>query len=658
MADIQINELLESTTAANSDWIAIDNGTATKKISVENFNATGAASAAQSAASAAQSATDATTAKNAAVQAKDDTQALITSAQTIVSNASTYANNASTSAGTASTAANTATAQAAIATNQATLAAGYATNVDTWAKTAKSWAVGGTGSRSQEDEDNSKFYSQQAHNSEINAAASESNASTSETNAAASESTASSAASSASTNALKAEGYAVGTQNGTPAASGETYYHDNAKYYKEQAATSETNAASSETNAGLSEAAAAASESAAKGSEEDSEAWAWGKIDGVDVPATHPAYHNNAKYWADAASGGVSGVSSFNGRSGVVVPSSGDYAANIIEFDPTNTNLVSTETQSAIVEVQGNVEGVASDLGTLSSSLATVATSGSYNDLTNKPTLGTAAAKDSTNAVTQSSTDLVESGAVYTALDDKMDKANPTGTGALSLNRRSGTYVGSYSVALGSNAQANGYVSFAEGYYTAAGANYTHAAGNNTRASYDHQFVVGKFNDVKATTLFEVGNGNSDTRSNAFEVYSDGKVSVDNGVTKVDLTDISTLNNALTNKADVSTVTALSNTVTNNHKVTQFTVDTSSWTSDTTSQSGTTLYKKSIALNHVYVESPSVDIGSTGVLPTTAQQDAYNLLQYVTVDSAIPCLYLYASAIPATSFYINVEGVD
>lgn len=455
MADIQINELLEATTAANADWIAIDNGSSTKKISVENFNATGAASAAQSAAEAAQSATDATSAKNAAVQAKDDAQALITSAQTIVSDAQTYANNAQTSAGAASTAANTATAQAAIATNQANLAAGYATNVDTWAKTAKSWAIGGTGTRSGEDTDNSKYYSQQAHDSEINAAASESNASTSETNAAASESTASSAASSASTNALKAEGYAVGTQNGTPAASGETYYQDNAKYYKEQAASSESNAASSEYNAGLSESAAAASQTAAKGSEEDSEAWAWGKIDGVDVPATHPAYHNNAKYWADAASGGVSGVSSFNGRSGNVTPQSGDYAANIVEFDPSNNALISTTVQAAIEEVQGNVT-------TLGSSLATVATTGAYSDLsgtpslgtaaakdvpvsgnasttqvvmgddsrltdartpvshthtkseiTDFPTLGTAAAKDSTNAVTSGSTDLVESGAVY-----------------------------------------------------------------------------------------------------------------------------------------------------------------------------------------------------------------------------------------------------
>ena len=578
MADIQINELLESVTAADTDWIAIDNGSATKKISVSNFNSTGAASAAQSAAAAAQSATDATTAKNAAVQAKDDTQALITSAQTIVSNAQTYAGEAATSANSASTAASTATAQAAIATNQANLAAGYATNVDTWAKTAKSWAVGGTGSRQGEDQDNSQFYSQQAHNSEINAAASEGNASTSETNAAASESTASSAASSASTNALKAEGYAVGTQNGTPAASGETYYHDNAKYYKEQAATSETNAASSETNAGLSEAAAAASESAAKGSEEDSEAWAWGKIDGVDVPATHPAYHNNAKYWADAASGGVSGVSSFNGRSGNVTPQAGDYAANIVEFDPSNNALISTTVQAAIEEVQGNV-------ATLDSSLKTVAKTGSYSDLTNKPTLGTAAAKDVPASGNASSAQVV----------------------------------------LGSDTRLT-----------------------DARTPVSHTHTKSEITDFPALGTAAAKDSTNAVTQSSTDLVESGAV----------YTEVSSLTNALTNKADVSTVTALSNTVTNNHKVTQFQVSTSSWTSDTTSQSGTTLYKKSIALNHVYVDSPSVDIGSTGVLPTVAEQDAYNLLQYVTVDSAIPCLYLYASDIPSTAFYINVEGVD
>lgn len=94
------------------------------------------------------------------------------------------------------------------------------------------------------------------------------------------------------------------------------------------------------------------------------------------------------------------------------------------------------------------------------------------------------------------------------------------------------------------------------------------------------------------------------------------------------------------------------------NKVTSLAVDLTGWTSDTTSQSGTTLYKKQISLNHVYVESPTVDIGSSGVLPTVAEQTAYNLLQYVTVDDTVPCLYLYASAIPTTAFYISVVGVD
>ena len=102
----------------------------------------------------------------------------------------------------------------------------------------------------------------------------------------------------------------------------------------------------------------------------------------------------------------------------------------------------------------------------------------------------------------------------------------------------------------------------------------------------------------------------------------------------------------------------LNDNITNKHKLTRKTVNTSSWTADSTSQSGTTLYKKSISLSHVYVDSPSVDIAtSTGTgLPTTAQQEAFDLLQYVTVDGTT--MYLYASAIPSTTFYIGIEGVD
>ena len=110
--------------------------------------------------------------------------------------------------------------------------------------------------------------------------------------------------------------------------------------------------------------------------------------------------------------------------------------------------------------------------------------------------------------------------------------------------------------------------------------------------------------------------------------------------------------------ADLVTSGAVYTDSTNKHKLTIKTVATSGWTADSTSQSGTTLYKKSIALSNVYVAHPSVDIAtSTGTgLPTTAQQTAYDLLQYVTVDGTT--LYLYASAIPATQFYIGIEGVE
>ena len=102
----------------------------------------------------------------------------------------------------------------------------------------------------------------------------------------------------------------------------------------------------------------------------------------------------------------------------------------------------------------------------------------------------------------------------------------------------------------------------------------------------------------------------------------------------------------------------LNDNITNKHKLTRKTVNTSSWTADTTSQSGSTLYKKSIALSHVYVNSPSVDISTSSGsgLPTTAQQEAYDLIQYVTVDGTT--MYLYASDIPSTTFYIGIEGVD
>lgn len=78
----------------------------------------------------------------------------------------------------------------------------------------------------------------------------------------------------------------------------------------------------------------------------------------------------------------------------------------------------------------------------------------------------------------------------------------------------------------GTLTSASGSSSHAEGYGTSASGNYTHSSGLYTVAGYEAQTTVGKYNDNKSGTLFEVGNGSESggtvTRSNAFEVHSSG----------------------------------------------------------------------------------------------------------------------------------------
>ena len=526
----------------NSCYVPVDNGSATVRIKLHNLEASATESAESYAQAAAASATSASGYADAAALSS-------ASASTYATNASESAQDAALSAGSASDSADAAAVSASNAASSASNVAAIVTDVSQQAAVAlasateaKSFAVGGTDTRAGEDTDNAKWYSIQAGTSATNAASSETNAASSEANAAASE---------------------------LNAATSET----NASSSESNAATSATNAASSETNAGasataaaLSEAAAALSRAAAATSSEDSEAWSVGTRNGVPVPSTDPAYNNNAKYWAEAAAGAAGGgVTSFNGRAGAVSSQAHDYSANQVDFNNADNGFTATNTQAAIEEVAGNLSDLDTSLASVAKSgsyndlsntpnLATVATSGSYADLSNTPTLGTAAAKNSTNTISSGSTDLIESGSVY------------------SLKQTLETALG--------------------------------------------------------------GKINTSDIANNLTTTTAGKV--------LDATQGKILNDNITNK----------------HKLTRKTVNTSSWTADTTSQSGSTLYKKSISLSHVYVNSPSVDISTSSGsgLPTPAQQEAFDLLQYVTVDGTT--MYLYASDIPSTTFYIGIEGVD
>lgn len=77
----------------------------------------------------------------------------------------------------------------------------------------------------------------------------------------------------------------------------------------------------------------------------------------------------------------------------------------------------------------------------------------------------------------------------------------------------------------GSTNTASAPQAHAEGYGTTASGAHSHAGGAYTVAGYANQTAIGEYNDNKATTLFEVGNGTADNaRSNAFEVYSNGNI--------------------------------------------------------------------------------------------------------------------------------------
>lgn len=121
--------------------------------------------------------------------------------------------------------------------------------------------------------------------------------------------------------------------------------------------------------------------------------------------------------------------------------------------------------------------------------------------------------------------------------DNKMDKANPSGTGSFSLNRKSGTNIGPLSVAVGNSCSAEGWFAHAEGNGTYADGASSHAEGawskaNNedahaeglyTIAEGECQHTQGKYNITDTTSAFIIGNGTSNTkRSNAHTVDWNG----------------------------------------------------------------------------------------------------------------------------------------
>ena len=319
---ILIKDLQEAESAADTDYIAIDNGTVTKKIRVDNYNKTANGTAKSYAESAKESADKAqrnadsisstiseitnniTAAQSAAIQSEKSAEA----AESATLNLQTYVNAAKESADNAK------------ASEESTK--NVADKIADSNKIAQSYAVGGTNYRTGEDTDNARYYYSGAKTAEANsetyksnAAASESAAATSEINAKASETNAAKSAASASSSA-------------------------------ESATTSKTAAATSAQNASNSANYARANATRA-------ESYAIGGTSSRSGEDTDNAkyYAQQAKKSAETAAGSITGVSSFNGRTGTIMPENGDYKAEQISYDNSASGVSANTVQSAIDKV-------------------------------------------------------------------------------------------------------------------------------------------------------------------------------------------------------------------------------------------------------------------------------------------------------------------
>ena len=99
----------------------------------------------------------------------------------------------------------------------------------------------------------------------------------------------------------------------------------------------------------------------------------------------------------------------------------------------------------------------------------------------NKPTIPSGVIVDTT--LDGTSNNAIANSAVTNEFANKMNKANPTGTGSFSLNRKANTLNADYSFTEGNSCEASGFASHAEGGLTSAKNGSAHAEGAQTLAS-------------------------------------------------------------------------------------------------------------------------------------------------------------------------------
>mgnify|MGYP006978482747 CR=1 FL=1 len=264
---------------------------------------------------------------SAAQSAKEKAESAQTAAETAASSASASAQNASASEASASAAAQSASAsaqsaQAAAEDAQESKAASTESAQTATEKATAAQAAAETAEAAQEAAEAAKKAAVTA--------------STSAKDSADDAQSAKASAEAANTQAQEAAESAQSANTSAQAAK------DAAETANTSAQSAKTSAENAETSAAGSAASASTSAQNAQASEKKAESWAVG---GTGTRTGEDA--NNAKYWSEQARNAAGGgVSSFNGRAGVVTPQAGDYTAKMVGADETG----------AAETVQGNLD--------------------------------------------------------------------------------------------------------------------------------------------------------------------------------------------------------------------------------------------------------------------------------------------------------------
>lgn len=343
----------------------------------------------------------------AAESAREAAEAAQTAAETAAQTTGTDAANAQTAATTATekataaaSSANTATEAASEAQTAETNAKGYAATSGTNATQAAQSATDARSAKAEAQTAASTATSAKtaAQTAETNAKASETAAAGSQTAAAAYAGKAESAQSAAEDAQAAAESAQSAAET---AASTATSAKTAAQSAVSAAETAKTEAAGSASDAAQSATQASQSAAQVQANSKTAESWAVG---GTGTRSGEDT--NNAKYWCESAqaiAGG--GVTSFNGRGGIVKPQSGDYTAE----------MVGADASGAASAVQGNLDDHEGD----TTAHITAAERTKWNGKQDALSIDASPTANSTNPVA--------SGGVKTELDKK---ANASSLGA------------------------------------------------------------------------------------------------------------------------------------------------------------------------------------------------------------------------------------